>query len=70
MFDKEALQTLLNLPDIAIDRVVPCERKTHKIYVHSTLDCTHCHGCGQPIDHFMAWVKRSNYAIYFYSNIK
>ena len=52
MFDKEALQTLLNLPDIAIDRVVPCERKTHKIYVHSTLDCTHCHGCGQPIDHF------------------
>jgi transposase len=52
MFDKETLQTLLNLPDIAIDRVVPGERKTLKIYVHSTLDGTHCHRCGQPIDHY------------------
>lgn len=52
MFDKETLQTLLNLPDIAIDRVVPGERKTLKIYVHSTLDGTHCHCCGQPIDHY------------------
>lgn len=52
MFDKETLQTLLNLPDIAIDRVVPGERKTLKIYVHSTLDGTYCHCCGQPIDHY------------------
>ena len=51
MFDKETLQTLLNLPDIAIDRVVLGERKTLKIYIHSTLDGTHCHCCGQPIDH-------------------
>jgi transposase len=51
MFDKETLQTLLNLPDIAIDRVVLGERKTIKIYVHSTLKGTHCHRCGQPIDH-------------------
>ncbi|QQO52776.1 MAG: hypothetical protein N838_04720 [Thiohalocapsa sp. PB-PSB1] len=27
-FDKETLQTLLNLPDIAVDRVVLGERKT------------------------------------------
>lgn len=52
MFDKETLQTLLNLPDIAIDRVVLRERKTLKIDVHSTLDGTHCHCCGQPIDHY------------------
>jgi transposase len=51
MFDKETLQTLLDLPDIAIDRVVLGERKTLKIYVHSTLEGTHCHRCGQPIDH-------------------
>ena len=51
MFDKETIQTLLNLPDIAIDRVVLGERNTLKIYVHSTLDGTHCHCCGQPIDH-------------------
>jgi transposase len=51
MFDKETLQTLLNLPDIAIDRVVLCERKTIKIYIHSTLDGTHCHRCRKPIDH-------------------
>lgn len=52
MFDKETFQTLLNLPDIAIDRVVVGERKTLKIYVHSTLDGTHCHCCGHPIDHY------------------
>jgi transposase len=51
MFDKETLQTLLNLPDIAIDRVVLGERKTIKIYIHSTLDGTHCHRCSKPIDH-------------------
>ena len=51
MFDKETLQTLLNLPDITIDRVVLGERKTLKVYVHSTLDGTLCHCCGQPIDH-------------------
>lgn len=32
MFDKETLLTLLNLPDIAIDRVVLGERKTLKVY--------------------------------------
>jgi transposase len=52
MFDNETLQTLLNLPDIAIDRVVLGERKTLKIYIHSTLDGTHCHCCGQPINHY------------------
>jgi transposase len=51
MFDKETLHALLNLPDIAIDRVVLGERKTLKIYIHSTLKGTHCHRCGQPIDH-------------------
>jgi hypothetical protein len=51
MFDKETLPTLLNLPDIAIDRVVLAERKTIKIYLHSTLEGTHCHCCGQPIEH-------------------
>lgn len=51
MFDKETLQTLLNLPDIAIDRVVLGERKTLNIYMHSMLEGTHCHRCGQPIDH-------------------
>ena len=51
MFDTETLQTLLNLPDIAIDRVVLAERKTLKIYVHSTLEGTECHRCGKPIDH-------------------
>jgi transposase len=51
MFDKETLQTLLNLPDIAIDRVVLGERKTLKIDIHSTLNGTHCHRCRQPIDH-------------------
>jgi transposase len=51
MFAKETLQTLLNLPDIAIDRVVLAERKTIKIYLHSTLEETHCHCCGQPIEH-------------------
>lgn len=51
MFDKETLQTLLNLPDIAIDRVVLGEHKTLKIDLHSTLEGTHCHCCGQPIDH-------------------
>jgi transposase len=51
MFDKETLQTLLNLPDVAIDRVVLGEHKTLKIYLHSTLEGTHCHRCGQPIDH-------------------
>jgi hypothetical protein len=39
-FDKETLQTLLNLPDIAVDRVVLGERKTLKVYVHSTLEGT------------------------------
>ena len=51
VFDNETLLKLLNLPDIAIDRVVPGERKTLKIYIHSTLDGTHCHCCSQPIDH-------------------
>lgn len=51
MFDKETLQRLLNLPDIAIDRVVLGERKTIRIYIHSTLEGTHCHRCGQPINH-------------------
>ncbi|EGV27629.1 hypothetical protein ThidrDRAFT_4558 [Thiorhodococcus drewsii AZ1] len=51
MFDTETLQTLLNLPDIAIDRVVLTERKTLKIYVHSTLEGTECHRCDKPIDH-------------------
>jgi transposase len=50
-FDKETLQTLLNLPDIAVDRVVLGERKTLKVYVHSTLEGTNCHRCGRPIDH-------------------
>jgi hypothetical protein len=59
MFDKETLQTLLNLPDIAIDRVVPHERNTLKIYVHSTLDGTHCHCCGQPIDHYYGMGKET-----------
>jgi transposase len=52
MFDKETLQTLLNLPDIAIDRVVLAGRKTIKIYLHSTLEETHCHCCDQPIEHY------------------
>lgn len=52
MFDKETLQTLLNLPDIAIDRVVLGERKTLKIYIHSILEGTHCHRCGHPIDDY------------------
>jgi transposase len=52
MFDKETLQTLLNIPDIAIDRMVLGERKTLKIYVHSTLDGTHCHCCDQPVDQY------------------
>jgi transposase len=51
MFDIDTLQTLLNLPDIAIDRVVLGERRTLKIHVHSTLEGTHCHRCGKPIDH-------------------
>ena len=51
MFDTDTLQTLLDLPDIAIDRVVLGERKTLRIYVHSTLEGTHCHHCGKPIDH-------------------
>jgi transposase len=51
MLDKETLQTLLNLPDITIDRVVLGERKTIKIYLHSTVEGTHCHRCGQPIHH-------------------
>lgn len=50
-FDKETIQTLLNLPDIAIDRIVLGDGKTLRIYVHSTLDGTHCHCCGKPIDH-------------------
>jgi transposase len=32
--------------------VVLGERKTLKIYIHSTLDGTHCHCCGQPINHY------------------
>ncbi|UHD16239.1 ISL3 family transposase [Thiocapsa bogorovii] len=51
MFDIDTLQTLLNLPDIAIDRVVLGERRTLEIHVHSTLEGTHCHRCGKPIDH-------------------
>jgi transposase len=50
-FDKETLQTLLYLPDITVDRVVVSERKTLKVYVHSTLEGTNCHRCGRPIDH-------------------
>ncbi len=51
MFDEETLQTLLNLPDIAVDRVVLAERKTLKVYLHSTLEGTHCRCCGKPIEH-------------------
>lgn len=51
MFDKETLQTLLNLPDIIIDRVMLDERKTLKVYLHSTLEGTHCHCCGKLIEH-------------------
>lgn len=51
MFDTDTLQTLLNLPDIAIDRVVLGERRTLEIHVRSTLEGTHCHRCGKPIDH-------------------
>ena len=50
-FDHQTIQALLNLPDLAIDRVVLGERKTLKIYVHSTLEGTQCHRCGKPIDH-------------------
>ena len=49
-FDADTLQMLLNLPDIAIDRVVLGEHKALKVYVHSTLEGTHCHRCNQPID--------------------
>jgi transposase len=49
-FDTETLQTLLGLPDIAVDRAV-LEGKTLKIYLHSTREGTHCHRCGKPIDH-------------------
>lgn len=51
-FDHQTIQALLNLPDLAIDRVVLGERKTLKIYVHSTLEGTQCHRCGKPIDHY------------------
>lgn len=51
-FDHQTIQTLLNLPDLAIDRVVLGERKTLKIYVHSTLEGTQCHRCGKPISHY------------------
>lgn len=51
MFDPETLQTLLNLPDIAIDRVVLERPRMLKIYVHSTLEGTHCHCCGKRIHH-------------------
>jgi len=46
VFDQETL------PDIAIDRVVLAARKTIKVYLHSTLEGTHCHCCGQPIEHY------------------
>ncbi|NEV64735.1 transposase family protein, partial [Thiorhodococcus minor] len=50
-FDPDTLQTLLNLPDIVVDRVVLGERKTLKVYVHSTLEGTRCRHCGKPIEH-------------------
>jgi len=52
IFDKETLLTLLNIPDIAIDRVVIGERNTLKIYIHSTLDGACCHRCGKLVDHY------------------
>jgi transposase len=52
IFDKETLLTLLNIPDIAIDRVVIGERNTLKIYIHSTLEGTCCHRCGKLVDHY------------------
>ncbi|MBK1647008.1 hypothetical protein CKO25_20820, partial [Thiocapsa imhoffii] len=50
-FDNDTIQALLNLPDLAIERVVLGERKTLRIYVHSTLEGTQCHRCGKPIHH-------------------
>ncbi|WP_200389734.1 hypothetical protein [Thiocapsa imhoffii] len=50
-FDKDTIQALLNLPDLAIERVVLGERKTLRIDVHSTLEGTQCHRCGKPIHH-------------------
>ncbi|NEX21377.1 hypothetical protein G3480_13820 [Thiorhodococcus mannitoliphagus] len=47
----ETLQTLLSLPDIAIDRVVLTRPRTLKIYLHSTLEGAHCHRCGKRIHH-------------------
>lgn len=52
MLDKETLQTLLNLPDIAIDRVVIDEHKTLKIHIHGAYswrpeEGAHCHQCHQ-----------------------
>jgi transposase len=52
MFDTDTLQTLLDLPDIAIDRVVLGARRTLEIHVHSTVEGAHCHRCGKPIDHY------------------
>ncbi|WP_207168419.1 transposase [Thiocystis violacea] len=51
MLDKETIRVLLNLPDIAIDRIVVEGARTLKIFVHSILEGTHCHRCGKPIDH-------------------
>lgn len=52
MLDPDTLHTLLNLPDIAIDRVALGAHRTLEIHVHSTLERTHCHRCGKPIDHY------------------
>jgi transposase len=52
MIDKEQLITLLGLPDIEIDRITLEPNKTFRIHVKSTKEGTHCHRCGQPIDHF------------------
>ncbi|MBK1645190.1 hypothetical protein CKO25_11140 [Thiocapsa imhoffii] len=53
-FDQDTIQDLLNLPDIAIDRVVLGERKMLRIDVRSTFgseEGTQCHRCGKSIDH-------------------
>ncbi len=56
MFDTGTLQTL---PDLAIDRAVLGERRTLEIHVHSTLERTHNHRCGTPIDHHYALGQES-----------
>ena len=50
-FDHNTIETLLNLPDIIIDRVVFEQPRTIKVYLRSTSEGTDCHRCGRPIDH-------------------